>query len=100
MKKPKRKRNLAIAAQSRSKIFAAEQNLKIKEQNMREQYELLVKQERELRNQVYLLKNEVLKHADCSAAIHAYICSSAEKIANNAVGGRRESRILASTDRV
>ncbi len=45
-------RNRAVAAKSRTKITKAEQDLQILERNMRQRHEHLLRQERELSNEI------------------------------------------------
>ncbi|KAH8881223.1 hypothetical protein GQ53DRAFT_773466 [Thozetella sp. PMI_491] len=78
-------RNRVAATKSRAKIQAAMKQLATHEQDTRNHHNGLVAEEKRLRDQVYVLKNELLAHAGCCPLIRRYLAISAAQISGTAV---------------
>ncbi len=83
-KSDKPSRNRVAAYKSRAKAQVAVKQLEAEEKVARDRYLELKTEEKELREQVYILKAELLLHADCCPLIQSYVAASAAQIYKDA----------------
>ncbi len=97
--RPRSAANKTPANRSRAKTQAAARELETTERGARVRNTTLIAEEQSLQNQIYMLKNELLLHANCCPMIQRYLTTSAERISNSAVAAahdREATTVLAS----